>query len=569
MYLRQVTVENFRGIEKVTVDLDETTVLIGENNSGKTSFIDALRLALDKALARRGNPFEDYDHRLVSKDSQPGDAGKLSVTLVFSEAKPDDWDDEVVQSLGDVAVLADDDRRVVTLRVTCHFDPTANDFVADWEFLDPKDARLGSKSQQPRYLYELHKLCPIFYLSALRDAAREFHPRSTLWSRLLRNPSMPADVRAELEKELSELNERILQAEPRLQQLRDTLAKAQNVVQLAQADTVAIEALPARVWDILARAQVVVGGSCGANLPLFRHGSGTQSLSVIFLFEAFLAAILEGDAGRHCAPVLALEEPEAHLHPCAIRSLSSTLHGFAGQKIIATHSGDLISEINLLSIRRFHRAGGKVEVRRVRPTSLAADDLRKLHFHLLRTRGELLFARCWLLGEGVTEYWVFSETASLMGIDLERHGVRIVPYRQVEADTFAKVANDLGIRWFCLVDGDDSGAKTRKSLQPCLDGRAEAECLAVLPAANMELFLCDNGLGSVYEARMADQKKKGLTAKPTDPDYWKQVLDCLPNKLSKEQLAIDAMMLLRRKGLKAVPAALTSVINRAVALAKA
>ncbi|HXG08183.1 MAG TPA: hypothetical protein VNK04_00165, partial [Gemmataceae bacterium] len=241
-----------------------------------------------------------------------------------------------------------------TLRVTCRFDPAAHDFVADWEFLDPKGARLGSKSQQPKYLYELHKLCPIFYLSALRDAAREFHPRSPLWSRLLRNPRMPAEVRAELERELSELNERILQAEPRLQ--------AQNVVQLAQADTVGIEALPARVWDI------------------------------------------------------------------------------------------------------------------------------------------------------------------------------------VEADTFAKVANDLGIRWFCLVDGDDTGAQTRTSRLPSLDGRAEAECLATLPAANMELFLCHNGLGSVYEDRMAEQKKKGMTAKPGDPDNWKQVLDCLPNKLSKEQLAIDAFM---------------------------
>ncbi len=568
MFLKQVTVENFRGIEQVTVDLDETTVLIGENNSGKTSFIDAVRLSLDKMLARRGNPFDDYDHRLASKDSQPGDAGGMRVTLMFAEGKQDEWDDEVVQSLGDVAVLSDDDRRVVTLRVGCHFDAAANDFIAEWEFLDPKGSRLGAKSQQPKYLYELHKLCPIYYLSALRDAAREFHPRSPLWSRLLRNPTMPADVRAELERELSALNERILQAEPRLQQLRDTLAKAQDVVELAQADTVGIEALPARVWDVLARAQVVVGGSCGANLPLFRHGSGTQSLSVIFLFEAFLAVLLEGNSGHHCVPVLALEEPEAHLHPCAIRSLSATLRGFAGQKIIATHSGDLVSEVNLLSIRRFHRTGGKVEVRQLHPTSLDTDDLRKVHFHLLKTRGELLFARCWLLGEGVTEYWVFLETAQLMGIDLERHGIRIVPYRQVEADTFAKVANDLGIRWFCLVDGDDAGSKTRKSLQPCLKSRSEAECLAVLPAANMELYLCHNGLGSIYEARMADQKKKSLTAKPGDPDYWNQVLACLPNKISKEQLAIDAMMLMRRKGLTAVPSELKHIIKQAVALAK-
>src|SRR5262249_47969590 len=160
----------------------------------------------------------------------------------------------------------------------------------------------------------------------------------------------------------------------------------------------------------------------------------------------------------HSVPILALEEPEAHLHPCAIRALSATLREFAGQKIIATHSGDIISEIDLLSIRRFHRQGGRIEVRRVNPRRLDEDERRKLSFHVLKTRGELLFAKCWLLGEGATEYWVFSETARLMGIDLERHGIRIVvPYRQVEADTFAKVANDLGIHWFCLADGDDSG----------------------------------------------------------------------------------------------------------------
>ena len=57
--------------------------------------------------------------------------------------------------------------------------------------------------------------------------------------------------------------------------------------------------------------------------------------------------------------MLALEEPATHLHPYAIRALSSMIKGFAGQKIIATHSGDLISDVGLLSIRRFHRVGGR------------------------------------------------------------------------------------------------------------------------------------------------------------------------------------------------------------------
>jgi predicted ATP-dependent endonuclease of OLD family len=42
MKLRSVTVKNFRALADVTVELDDTTVLIGENNSGETSFLEAL-----------------------------------------------------------------------------------------------------------------------------------------------------------------------------------------------------------------------------------------------------------------------------------------------------------------------------------------------------------------------------------------------------------------------------------------------------------------------------------------------------------------------------------------------
>jgi len=171
------------------------------------------------------------------------------------------------------------------------------------------------------------------------------------------------------------------------------------------------------------------------------------------------------------------------------------------------------------------------------------------------------------MGEGATEYWVFAEVARSMGIDLERNGIRIVPYRQVEADTFAKVANDLGIPWFCLTDGDDEGRRTRKSLLPCLAGRAEADCISMLPCATIELLLCNKRRGSAYEAHMSSQKMGNLKVARGHLDYWPQVLSCIPNKASKEQMAIDAMMLMRRKGPSAVPDEIKDVINRAATLA--
>ncbi len=138
----------------------------------------------------------------------------------------------------------------------------------------------------------------------------------------------------------------------------------------------------------------------------------------------------------------------------------------------------------------------------------------------------------------------------------------------MEADTFVKIANDLGIRWFCLTDGDATGAKTRTSRLPHFGGQPEAECLAVLSQPTIEHLLCEGGLGAVYEKRISSQKTTtGLTARKGDPDYWTQVLDCIPKEASKEDMAIEAMALMRRYGPSSIPADLKNVIDRTVAQA--
>jgi putative ATP-dependent endonuclease of OLD family len=338
-----------------------------------------------------------------------------------------------------------------------------------------------------------------------------------------------------------------------------------GLVRLGDGDAVAIEALPARVWETLARAQVTVGASTGAHLPLTRHGSGTQSLSVIFLHEVFLSVMLAQAYDKRSEPILAIEEPEAHLHPSAVRALWGALARVPGQKVVATHSGDLLAEVPLSAVRRLYRAGGEVRVGRLPPGTLTADDARRLDLHVRRTRGELLFARCWLLVEGQTEYWVFSETARYLGIDLECSGVRIVQFTATGVAPLIKLADDLGIAWHCVADGDQAGQNYQKTVQRLLGGRAEADCLTVLPYSNMEAFLCAEGFDAVYLPHLSPQKSKGMKTKPGDPGYWDEVAGCLKDKM-KEQLAIEAMMEMRRK--RSAPALVSQVVARVRSLAE-
>src|SRR6059036_2012722 len=98
MILKKLCVENFRGITKLELDLDRITVLIGENNTGKTSVLEALYTCMNRGLTRRGTPFSEYDFLLSTPDSEPAEAPPLQLTLVFEETKEDEWPPEFDQA---------------------------------------------------------------------------------------------------------------------------------------------------------------------------------------------------------------------------------------------------------------------------------------------------------------------------------------------------------------------------------------------------------------------------------------------------------------------------------------
>jgi len=91
MKLKTFQIENFRGITNLRVELDTTTVLIGENNSGKTTVLEALYTCMNRGLSRRASPFSEYDFHLASADAEPADAPALVLTFIFEERKKEEW----------------------------------------------------------------------------------------------------------------------------------------------------------------------------------------------------------------------------------------------------------------------------------------------------------------------------------------------------------------------------------------------------------------------------------------------------------------------------------------------
>lgn len=558
MRLTKLRVQNFRGIRDLAIDLNATTVFIGENNSGKTSVLDALRLCLRDLGPRRRAVFDTFDFHLKDGAAEPSSANPVCIEIGLSEQEEGEWDDALVGRLNRQKILQVDGTGLghVTLRVTCSYDPVVRDFAQDWSFVNLEGKPLTGVSESA--LGTLQREVAFFYLTALRDAARHFDAKGPFWRPFLKDSQLPPEKKAEIEAKLKEINDLVVASHTSFDQARERLGKLQAVVPMAGGDIVSIESVPGRMFDLLAKAQIHLGAPTGAKVPVGRHGEGTQSLAVLMLFSAFLDAWPDG------TPIVALEEPEAHLHPSAVRALWDVLDLLSGQKLISTHSGDLLSEVDVTDVRRLARRAGLIKAFKVPAGLLTPEEVRKFNYHVRRVRGELLFARCWLLVEGETEAWIYPAAARALGLNLHRDGVRIVEYSQSDLGLLAKVANSLGIGWYCVVDDDSGRAKYEPKASANLGGAPVADRLA-FPYRNMENHLLESGYEAIYQSHMPTQNLAKLTRKVGDPGYWAEYADNLPNKTRPAAEVAAAMIL---KGPIAVSPEIRAILEKAVELAR-
>lgn len=579
MQLREVKVKNYRCLANISIPINDTTVLVGENNSGKTALLDALRAALPRTVAGRGTPFEEYDYHMVQSNDSPQSSDGIVIELWFREDKTDEWPTPLSQAL-DSIIQTDpiEDIDSIGLRLSSKFDQISNEIVTKWEFLTLDGQPVGGRGASPGNLSRILSYIRLFYLSSLRDSGNEFSSRSQFWGRILRDLKISEKQRQEISEELSKLNDALLKGDPRLEKVREELEKGQKVLELGGGQKTSIQALPLKPWDLMSKAQVVIKTSGGEiDFPLSSHGQGVQSLAVIFLFQAFVEILLKPTFEPETDSILALEEPEAHLHPQAIRSLAANLNGVKSQKIISTHSPYFIQEIPFTKIRMFRRDGplskvvyikrsftselpnqpeliifcqnndpkfayhtgtstlslsGRMEeneyrnLLRIYPGQnhiqaelkslkkesqqyLSDDELLDLDTYAKRIRGEILFAKAWLLCEGQSEYLLLRYFAELMNTPFDQTGIAVIDFQNNGSPgAFVGLAMAFEIPWFMFCDNDQSGQDFIDQVQKRGFTEDELNGLAtVLPVEgnDLEMFLVSNGFLSEYIEILSDR----------------------------------------------------------------
>ena len=374
MRITRIEIENFRSIRHLVVNLGDTTVFVGPNNAGKTAILDALRIASTRRWGQRGTGFSEYDVHLADDMADPKASSGVRIELRADESEPGEWPDRIAADLGDIVQLDPiAERRSVTLSMRCAWSEETSAFEPSWDFIDARREPLAGRSARRVNIERFWRYLPVFYLGALRDVGDEFTPRSSqFWGRLLKALDIPPGLESRALRVLDLLNRRLLKADPRLAEIAKTLSGATRIAARDRDGGLNLRMVPLKTWDLLSRAEIILRNEPKLPwLPLRHQGQGIQSLSVIFLFQAFVDQLLHELYEPGSEPVLALEEPETHLHPQAVRTLWSHVSTLPGQKIVTTHSPYFVQNVPFRDLRLVRLTANGTEVRWL-PSSFSA-----------------------------------------------------------------------------------------------------------------------------------------------------------------------------------------------------
>jgi putative ATP-dependent endonuclease of OLD family len=469
MRISRVVIKNFRSFERLDVALNEaTTCVIGENNTGKSNFLHAIRLCIDAALSSAYRSLIPSDIHATVNIAEPNQilvgleiidfAGKTN-----EEALVGAWQFNPGQSRlfyrfrPKLAVREDLDAGEIepgTLKLSDYHweilgggDPAYD--LADIEW----DDDVGSSIR----FADLQSFLVVF-LPALRDVEGDLRQfRSSPLARLIDAMDIDDAEKEQLLDSLRKANEEIAAAKS-----IDAVANAidtsfKNVAGPAFSMDVALGLAEPSFQAIVRALRILLTNNAMENFDPSSNGLGLNNiLYVSILIEYFKKRLAQK---KTAGQIVLFEEPESHLHPQLQLSLFKALSALPFQSILTTHSTHITAHAGLPSYVVLTQTGNAAVASCVPAASanLDAAEVRDLERYLDATKSGLLFARMVMLVEGPAELFLIPALfKKIRNLDLERAGISVIPIYGVHFDVYAKLFSDEALPKKCalVTDGD-------------------------------------------------------------------------------------------------------------------
>ena len=455
-------INGFRGIENLEITLPKVTILFGQNNAGKTSIIKALQLV----LGDYGRYLSSEDFFINSDNDQQIDKITVDIRIIpiDENGRVKTFEDDWVNVFGEIIQPDLDEYDYVALRAIAKQHETLQgkyiterEYLTEWNdfdnWLDSDTLKLTKKLDEITFI-------PI---DAQRDIHSEIKEKYSFIGRVLSNINYSSSEIKELEEKIAEINQNAVDKSANLTHLKTHLDKLSETT-LGRGKT-EIMPFPKKIRDLSKNFSLHFGDNANCSFSMEYHGMGTRSWASMLTVKAFTEMLRDSFEKESKAffSLIAAEEPEAHLHPNAQRTLYNQLASMENQVIVSTHSPYLISMADFSQLRALYKKDAKVYCYQL-DKHLERNEKYELRRGMVRTNSELFFSKVILLAEGVTEEQVlpallqnyFSKNCSALGVNcVGINGKSYAPY--------IKLAVSFGVPVCIISDNDGNTEQEIKS----------------------------------------------------------------------------------------------------------
>ncbi len=499
MFLHKVEIYNFKSHKKTIVSLSENmNVLIGQNNTGKTSFLQALNYAIGY---KKAMPSEDDFYAGGDEEFDPKLAEPIKIIVEFREIfqpletiKIKRFPESMV-SIFDNAIIFDEEIseeeehiRYFKICYEFKYDNDKGKYEDYRYFVDEENEQIQlpeNSEVNDKYL----SFFPFFYLESMRDINKEIRSKTSFWGKIktvidYKDKEEEEEYKEEeetkeekIKKLIEQLNSTILKENNTILKVMERLKELENNIRI-EPDSISLNAFTKRSWELLDDLNIYLKLPYSKlSLPISKHGEGTQNIIILLIFTAYLEILLPQILGNPDAtPIIGLEEPEAHIHPQAQRALFNQIKKMSGQKIMSTHSPYIVDQADIYDYIIFNVEEGITKLNIIpyyKPSFklksnlpeeayqnnkfLTKDEELKIKRYIKFKNTELFFSSLFILFEGDSEKIFLDRIIPYYtGKSLGEMGISLISCEGKLYSPFLKISNSKAFKlnWLILSDAD-------------------------------------------------------------------------------------------------------------------
>lgn len=514
MYISKIIIEGFRNFPKNTIEFnDGVNVIIGHNNAGKTSLLKAIGLIIDQNVAKRLD-IDDFSKSIDLHDLQTRPP-EVSISLVINQSINEDLTSDDLVTVADwLTKLEEPYEALLTYKFFLPIERHADYLTALASSTTKNDAWLTIKHDFLRFYVNkifggdpIHKLIAdsisiqkfdFQFLNAIRDVERDmFTGKNTMLCDVLdffmdyEIKSTDDGIKSKAAKHLeikSLKSDFTTKAGGLIQDLQTRMkAGKEHILSYAkQTGATFNNALPdfdGTISDVemYSALRLIIGYSgLDITIPATHNGLGYNNLIFMSLLLAKMQVNSDGNylgSNAKVFPVLAIEEPEAHLHPAMQYKFLKFLKDNKNERkvrqiFVTTHSTQITSAVSLDEIICLHNEKGGITAGYPGKVFDTTPDGQEAKAYVQRfldaTRSDMLFAQKIIFVEGLAEEILIPTLSKYCGRQLEDHHIAIVPVGGRFFDHFLKLfdtTNPYAIpkKIVCLKDRDPERKESTKS----------------------------------------------------------------------------------------------------------